>query len=99
MKFSLILNYITCSKKLLGEDAYNILINYIFKGIQIAVPILLILLIMKDMASAAMAQDEKAMDKAKGDALKRIAIAVVIAFLPVIINLILNLVGVMNGKC
>lgn len=99
MKYILFLNYIECSQKVLGGKTYHFLYDYLFKGIQIAVPVLLVLLIIKDMVTAVAANDDKEMKKAQSNAVKRIIAAVLIVLLPLLIQLILNLFGVMKGYC
>lgn len=66
-------------------------INDIMKIIRIAIPLLLIGLITYDFATAVFTGDEKSVNKAKGNAIKRIIIAVVIFFVPTLINLVFDL--------
>ena len=99
MNFFNILDYISCSEQMLGPETYKILYNYVFNGIRIAVPILLIVLIMMDFLKATTAGDEKEMKKAQTDAIKRIVVGVVIVLLPSLVNILLNFVGILNGRC
>lgn len=87
-----------CRKLVLGEELAEILDN-IFTFILIAVPILTIVLIIKDMVSAVAASKEEDMKKAQKNAIFRIIIAVAICLLPVIVNTVLNLVGFTSGTC
>lgn len=81
----------TC-EYLIDPDLEEI-INMILKIIGIAVPILLIGLVTYDIATAVLAGDEKAVNTAKTRAIKRIIIAIVIFFVPMIMNLIFGLVN------
>lgn len=99
MKLFYLLDYISCSRQLLGDTTYEILYDYIFNGIRIAIPVLLVVLIMIDFFKATAAGDEKEMKKAQTDAIKRIVIGVVIVLLPTIVNILLNFVGLLNGRC
>lgn len=82
----------------INSDAWNIL-NTIIVAIKIAVPILLIVLVIKDLVTAAAAGKEEEMKKAQSTAIKRIIIAVIIFFIPMIINIIASLVPGMEGTC
>lgn len=86
----------TC-KDLFDEELLNV-INEIMNLIKIAVPILLIGLIIYDFASAVFASSDDKVNKAKQRAIKRIVIAVVIFFVPTLINFVLNLVNDVWGK-
>ena len=68
-------------------------INTAMTYIRIAVPILLVGLIIFDFVSALFAASEDKMKKAQGKILKRIIIAVVIFFVPTLINLLFNIVN------
>ncbi len=71
------------------------LIGYINTGmniIRIGVPILLIVLIIYDLATAVFAGDEKKVSNARSKIIKRIIIAVAIFFVPTIINFIFGTV-------
>ena len=94
-----LLDYISCAKDLLGDSTYNLLYNYIFRGAQIAVPILIIMLVIKDLVSATVASDEKEMKKAQTNAIKRIVVGVIFVLLPTFINVILNIVGLLGNRC
>ena len=68
-------------------------INEAMSIIRIAVPALLVGLIIFDFASALFASSEEKMKKAQGKVIKRIIIAIVIFFVPTLINLVLNIVN------
>lgn len=68
-------------------------IDEVMSYIRIAVPILLGGLIVFDFASAMFAGNEDKMKKAQGKAIKRIIIAIVIFFVPTLINLVFNIVN------
>ncbi len=68
-------------------------INDAMSIIRIAVPALLVGLIIFDFASALFASSEEKMKKAQGKVIKRIIIAIVIFFVPTLINLVLNIVN------
>lgn len=68
-------------------------INDVMTYIRIGVPILLLCLIIYDFASATFASSEDKMKKAQGRVIKRIIIAIVIFFVPTLINLIFDIVN------
>lgn len=76
--------------------------GYINEGmtyVRIGIPILLIGLIIFDFVTAIFGgQDDKAVKKAKDKAIKRIIIAVVIFFIPTLINFVFDLVNDVWGK-
>lgn len=77
----MILDQIQCSDI---QFIINI-INLVVKLFKIAVPIILILLIVIDFASAVMAQDEKKMSDAKNKAIKRIVYGIILFLIPTIV--------------
>lgn len=81
-----------CSGQL-GSGVVDVL-NWVYTGTLIAVPILVIVLVMKDMVSAVAAGDDKAIKQAQTNAIKRIIIGVVIFFVPILIKAILNIAGI-----
>lgn len=87
-----------CRKLILGEQLAEIL-DGIFTFVLIAVPILTIVLIIKDMVSAVAASKEDDMKKAQKNAIFRIIIAVAICLVPVIVNTVLNIIGFTSGTC
>ena len=89
---------ITDCDSVLGPDLTSVLQD-IYGAIQIAVPILVILLCSVDIARAVIAQEEKDMKAAQAKAIKRIIIGLVIFFVPLIIDVLLDLVGLASGTC
>jgi len=87
-----------CRKELLGEEFADVL-QTAFTAIKVVVPILMIVLIMKDFITAVAAGKEEDMKKAQANAIKRLIIGVVIFLLPTIVNLILGLIGLGSGTC
>lgn len=83
---------------LIGTELQGYL-NYIYTGLRIATPILIVVLVSMDMVKAVAAGDEKEMKKAQSDAFKRIIIGVVIMFIPTILNLIFEFVPRISGTC
>lgn len=67
------------------------IINQVMNIVRIAIPLLLIGLITLDFAKATFAADDKAIAKSKKNAITRIIIAVVIFFVPTILNLIFDI--------
>lgn len=68
-------------------------INDVMSYIRIGVPILLIGLIIFDFVSAVFASSDDKIKKAQGRVFKRIIIAIIIFFVPTLINLVFNLVN------
>ena len=83
---------------LISNELYEI-IQYCFLAIRISVPLLLIVLIIKDLVSAVSAGKEDDMKKAQSNAIKRIAIAIIIFFVPTIVNLVLDISGIASTTC
>ena len=79
-------------KDLIDEDVRKY-INDIMTYIKIGIPILLIGLIVYDLATAIFAGSDDKINKAKGRAVKRIIIAVIIFFIPTLINFVFDLVN------
>ena len=75
---------------LLGEDLINKIISYL-NIIKIAIPIILIVFGIIDFIKAIFAGNEEQMKKAQKDFIKRIGIAILIFFVPTIVNFILGL--------
>lgn len=73
------------------DDNLREIINGVMDIIRIAIPLLLILLIGVDFGKAIFASDDKAISKAKKNAITRIIIAIVIYFVPTLINLVFNI--------
>lgn len=75
------------------DDTIRGYINAVMSYIRIGVPILLIGLIIFDFASAIFASSDDKIKKAQGRVFKRIIIAIVIFFVPTLINLVFNIVN------
>lgn len=71
----------------------------VFNFLKIIVPLLIIGLSTYDFIKAVTAKDDKGLKKAFQTLLKRIACAIVLFFLPVLINLLLELVAVNSNVC
>ena len=82
-----------CSDLIDPNSGLGKIIKIIFKVIGIAVPILLIGLVTFDLATAVFAGDEKAVNSAKSNAIKRVIIAVVIFFVPTLMNFVFSLIN------
>ena len=67
------------------------LVSRIYKAFLFSTPAIVLALCTVDIAKAVMAQDDNAMKKAQGRALKRLIAGVVVFFIPVILNLILGM--------
>ena len=76
---------------LLGDDLLDLLAE-IFSYVQIAAPILLIVLGSVDFAQAVFSDDKDALKKATSRFVKRAIVCVVIFFVPLILNYLLNFV-------
>lgn len=77
---------------LFNKEMYDILSDW-YGYILIAIPILVIVLCMTDIAKAVMAQDEKAVKEAQSRALKRLIIGVIIFFIPILVNVLIGYVS------
>lgn len=78
------------------------LIGYILLIIKIAVPIVLIVMGSIDMMKAVMAAKEDDIKKSQGMFIKRTIAAIIVFFVPTIVNLILNVIGgseYKNSEC
>lgn len=89
---------ITGDCSILGAE-FNSILKEIFMWVQIAVPILVVVLCMVDMAQAVISQDEKGMKTAQGKAIKRVIIGIAIFFVPVLLEIVLDLAGIATGVC
>ena len=89
---------ITGSCSVLGTEFKSIL-NEVFVWIQIATPCLVILLCSVDFASAVISQEEKNMQAALSKVVKRVMIGVAIFFVPIIVDILLDLAGIATGTC
>lgn len=81
---------VTSCEGLLGENLINKINSYL-NIIKIAVPIILIAFGIVDFTKAVFSENEDSMKKAQKDFIKRLAIAMLIFFVPTILNLLLTL--------
>ena len=79
-------------------DTANIwhLVGYVVYILKIVIPLILIILGMVDLGKAVVSSDEKAINKAVGSLIKRFIAAVVVFFVPTIVNAVFALIGLMN---
>ncbi|MDD6878627.1 MAG: hypothetical protein PUD59_00130 [bacterium] len=81
----------------LDEDLRDV-IDFVLKILKIAVPIGLIILITIDFSSAVISNDQDAIKKATSKAIKRAIAAVVIFFIPYIVDVLLDMPGVSSSS-
>ena len=86
---------LSCSD--LGEIRTDL--NNVFNFIKIVVPLLIIGLSTYDFIKGIAAKDEKGLKKAFSTLIKRIICAIIIFFLPAIINILLDLIGIGGETC
>ena len=84
---------------LFGNGKTISLLRDVFKAITIVTPILIIVLSIMDFVKAVAASDEKAIKEAQSKLIKRLIIAVLIFFLPTVLNILFNLLGNAFGIC
>lgn len=72
------------------SDSLRQIINEVMSYIRIGIPLLLIVLLGVDFVKASFSGDEKEISKSKNNAIKRIVIAVIIFFVPTLLNLLFN---------
>lgn len=86
-------------ESLLGEETTKWL-NWLLKLIQIAGPIITLVLGMLDFVNAVLSSEDGAIKKAWGKFIRRVIAAIALIILPVIINLILEATNITsNGTC
>ena len=80
-------------------DTANIwnLVGYVVTIFKIVIPLILIVLGMIDLGKAVVSSDEKAINKAVGTLIKRFVAAVVVFFIPTIVNALFGLIGIVNN--
>lgn len=81
----------------LGPGVVKIL-NWVYSGVLVATPVLVVVFSMKDLLTAVTGGKEDEMKKAQATMVKRIIIGVVIFFIPIILKSILKLAGLV-GSC
>ena len=82
----------------LGEDL-TVVLQDAYRAIQIAIPILVILLCSVDIVRAVVAQDDKDMKAAQAKAIKRVIIGLAVLFVPLVLDVLFDLVGLASGTC
>lgn len=82
----------------LGDDLTKVLQD-IYRAMQIAIPILVLALCSVDIVKAVIAQDEKDMQAAQMRAIKRVIIGMAVFFVPLILDVLLDLAGLATGTC
>lgn len=82
----------------LGKELTELL-KEVFEWVQIATPCLVLILCTVDCVSAVISQDEKGMQKALHNSVKRISIGVAVFFAPVLLGVLLDLAGIATGVC
>lgn len=75
------------------------ILQEIFTWIKLITPCLVLVLCSLDIAKAVVAQDQKAMSAALSSVVKRVSIGVAIFFLPVLIDFVLDIGGIVSGVC
>ncbi len=83
---------------LLGKGVQEIL-SEIYRLVEIATPILTILLITVDMVKAVIAQDDNEMKKSQERSVKRLIIGLAIFLIPTVLDAILKIAGLASGIC
>lgn len=74
------------------------IINLVIKLIKFAVPIVLIVLVVIDMAKAVSSNDEKTMNDSKQRSLKRILYAVILFLVPTLVEVLVGLIPLKNDE-
>ena len=83
---------------LLGTGVQEIL-NELYRIVEIATPILVVLLCTVDMAKAVVAQDDNEMKKSQARSIKRLIIGLAIFLVPTVLDALLKLAGLAEGIC
>ena len=91
------LNYKTCSA-LLDDDLEKVL-KWALAVVRIGAPIVLIVMITIDFGQAVISNDQDAVKKATSKAIKRIIAALALFFIPYIVELLLDMIGITGGSC
>lgn len=89
--------FIMAECKILGD--FSDILKEIFMVIKVSTPCLVLVLCSVDIAKAVISQDEKGMKEALSRVVKRVVIGVCIFFVPIIIEVLLNLAGNITGTC
>ena len=90
-------NVLNVCEKVIGdkgiEDNIASIVHYIYLGIQVVVPILLIIFGMIELAKAITAQKEDEIKKAQSSFLKKLVLAVIVFLVFSIVKLVFNFAG------
>ena len=73
------------------------LVGFVVYILKIVIPLILIILGMLDLGKAVVSSDEKAINKAVGTLIKRFIAAVVVFFIPTIVNGLFAVIGIIGG--
>lgn len=73
------------------------ILGYVVLVFKIVIPLLLIIFGMVDLGKAVVSSDDKAISKAVGSLVKRFIAAVVLFFVPTIVNAIVSVIGLSTG--
>ena len=92
-------DYLPEGCKNIRESKLGKWLDYAFTAIKIATPILCIILIGKDIASAVTSQKDENFKTVRNNIIKRLIIGLVIYMLPTIVTTVLNLAGLEGGTC
>lgn len=82
----------------LGSGVQKIL-SELYTIVEIAIPILVVLLCTVDMAKAVIAQDDNEMKKSQSRSIKRLIIGLAIFLVPTVLDALLKLAGLAKGIC
>lgn len=83
---------------MLGKGVQDIL-SELYTVVEIATPILVVLLCTIDMAKAVIAQDDNEMKKSQSRSIKRLIIGLAIFLVPTVLDALLKLAGLAEGIC
>ncbi len=82
----------------LSADLQEVLKD-LYTALMIAVPILVTILCVVDILRAVVAQDDKDMGQAQARAIKRVIVGMATFFVPLLLDIILELAGFASGTC
>ena len=85
-------------ESLLDDDLQKVL-KWALAVVRIGAPIILIVMITVDFGQAVISQDQEAVKKATSKAVKRVIAAIALFFIPYIVELLLDMIGITNGNC
>ena len=83
---------------MLGKGVQDIL-SELYTVVEIATPILVVLLCTIDMTKAVIAQDDNEMKKSQSRSIKRLIIGLAIFLVPTVLDALLKLAGLAEGIC